>query len=237
MATLLLRLAGPLQAWGADSRFTVRATRRAPTKSGIIGLIAAAQGRRRSDPLEDLLGLHIAVRIDQPGSLLSDFQTAVNAKGKAMPLSERHYLEDAVFVAGVEGPRPLLEGIKESLSRPKFPLYLGRRSCPPSLPLVLELVDVSLVEALSAKQIPWQASAWFMKRVGTQGYKAEVLSDVPPVESDDSVALQETVSDVPISFDMENRRYSWRTVYRSRVRLKEAETSLVHDPLALLEDA
>lgn len=236
MATLLLRLAGPLQAWGANSRFTVRATRRAPTKSGIIGLIAAAEGRRRSDSLEDLLGLQIAVRIDQPGSLLSDFQTAIDPKGNAMPLSERHYLEDAVFVAGVEGPRPLLEGIKESLGHPKFPLYLGRRSCPPSLPLVLELVDMPLLEALSGKQIPWQASAWFMKRVGEQGYDAEVLSDVPPAQSDASVALQETVSDVPISFDMEHRRYSWRTVYRSRVRLKEAASSATHDPMSVLED-
>lgn len=237
MATLLLRLAGPLQSWGANSRFTVRATRRAPTKSGIIGLIAAAQGRRRSDPMEDLLALQIAVRIDQPGSLLSDFQTAINSKGKAMPLSERHYLEDAVFVAGVEGPRPLLEGIKDALSHPKFPLFLGRRSCPPSLPLVLELVDKPLLEALSPNQVPWQAATWFMKRVGDKGYDAEILSDVPPAGAGNSAALQEMVSDIPISFDMEHRRYSWRTVYRSRVQLKQAQTSVVHDPLEVLEDA
>ena len=34
MATLLLRLAAPLQAWGADSKFETRKTAREPTKSG-----------------------------------------------------------------------------------------------------------------------------------------------------------------------------------------------------------
>ena len=55
MTVLLLRLAGPLQSWGVKSRFTVRATELAPTKSGIIGMLAAAVGRRRTDPIEDLL--------------------------------------------------------------------------------------------------------------------------------------------------------------------------------------
>ena len=47
MATLLLRLAAPLQAWGADSKFETRKTNREPTKSGVIGLLAAALGLRR----------------------------------------------------------------------------------------------------------------------------------------------------------------------------------------------
>ena len=44
MATLLLRLAAPLQSWGADSKFEVRKTNREPTKSGVLGLLAAALG-------------------------------------------------------------------------------------------------------------------------------------------------------------------------------------------------
>ena len=54
MTVLLLRLAGPMQAWGVKSRFTVRSTELAPTKSGVIGMLAAATGRRRTDPIEDL---------------------------------------------------------------------------------------------------------------------------------------------------------------------------------------
>ena len=56
MATLLLKLAGPLQSWGSDSRFTETKTRHEPTKSGVIGLLAAALGRRRTEDVSDLAG-------------------------------------------------------------------------------------------------------------------------------------------------------------------------------------
>ena len=49
MATMLLRLAAPLQAWGVDSKFEIRKTNREPTKSGVLGLLAAALGLRRED--------------------------------------------------------------------------------------------------------------------------------------------------------------------------------------------
>ena len=63
MATLLLRLAAPLQSWGADSKFETRKTNREPTKSGVIGLLAAALGLRRDDAagIARLNGLHFAV--------------------------------------------------------------------------------------------------------------------------------------------------------------------------------
>jgi CRISPR system Cascade subunit CasD len=53
MSTLLLRLAAPIQAWGVD-KFERRGTERIPTKSGVIGLLAAALGRRRNESIEDL---------------------------------------------------------------------------------------------------------------------------------------------------------------------------------------
>ena len=81
MTVLLLRLAGPLQSWGVKSRFTVRATELAPTKSGIIGMLAAAVGRRRTDPIEDLLSLRFGVRKDQPGRVIRDFNTARTLDG------------------------------------------------------------------------------------------------------------------------------------------------------------
>ena len=45
MSTLLLRLAAPMQAWGAEAKFDRRTTQREPTKSGVTGLVAAALGR------------------------------------------------------------------------------------------------------------------------------------------------------------------------------------------------
>lgn len=49
MSTLLLRLAGPMQSWGTDSKFDVRRTQREPSKSGVIGLVAAVLGISRQD--------------------------------------------------------------------------------------------------------------------------------------------------------------------------------------------
>ena len=76
MSTLLLRLAAPIQSWGNDSRFEVRRTGKEPTKSGVIGLLAAALGRSRADSLDDLCSLRFGVRVDQEGQLLRDFHTA-----------------------------------------------------------------------------------------------------------------------------------------------------------------
>lgn len=106
MATLLLRLAAPLQSWGADSKFETRKTNREPTKSGVIGLLAAALGLRRDDAagLARLNGLHFAVRADREGSLLVDFHTANREedrkKGKAPYVTYRHYLQDAGLSGG-----------------------------------------------------------------------------------------------------------------------------------------
>lgn len=80
MAVLLLRLAAPLQSWGADSKFETRRTNREPTKSGVIGMLAAAVGLRRdrTAELETLNKLRFGVRIDREGELLVDFHMAKN---------------------------------------------------------------------------------------------------------------------------------------------------------------
>ena len=137
MATLVLRLAAPLQSWGADSKFETRKTNREPTKSGVIGLLAAALGLRRDDAagLARLNGLHFAVRADREGSLLVDFHTANREedrkKGKAPYVTYRHYLQDAVFLVGLESEdTALLQELETALKHPVYPLYLGRRSCP-----------------------------------------------------------------------------------------------------------
>ena len=66
MSTLLLRLAGPMQSWGTDSKFDVRRTGREPSKSGVIGLVAAALGIARQDrqALQTLNDLRFGVRVE-----------------------------------------------------------------------------------------------------------------------------------------------------------------------------
>ncbi|WP_214364582.1 type I-E CRISPR-associated protein Cas5/CasD [Pseudonocardia sp. H11422] len=230
MTALLLRLAGPLQSWGTSSRFTRRATDRVPSKSGIVGLLAAAQGRRRTDPLEELLGLTLAVRTEQPGRLERDFQTAARP-GERTPISvsTRHYLADAVFLAAVEGDPALLEGLQEALRRPHFPLYLGRRSCPPVGRIEHGLRDGTALTALNNE--PWHAAPWFQKAWREPRASLELVADCGPAEPD-----AELVRDEPLSFDPHHRQWEWRSVRRHDPVSVENPMFAGdrHDPMAVL---
>lgn len=228
-STLLLRFAGPMQAWGDNSRFNHRHTREAPTKSGVLGLLAAAGGRRRTDPIEDLVGLRFGVRTDQAGTVLRDFQTEIDWRtGKSKPLTQRYYLADAVFVAGLEGPTGLMEGLREALLAPVFPLYLGRRACPPSGRLVLGVRSISLVESLRAE--PWQASRWH-RRKQPATVELPITRDCQAGET-----AHESTRDQPITFDPAFRQYGWRDVIHEKGPAFDNPDAprLSHDPLAFL---
>lgn len=229
MTCLLLRLAAPLQSWGTSSRFVRRNTDRAPSKSGVIGMLASARGNRRVDPLEDLLELRIAARIEQPGRLERDFHTARTRDGsKSMPLSQRYYLADAVFLVAVQGREELLDGLRESLLRPASPLFLGRRSCPPAGKLLLRTHDSSAEDVLG--QEPWMASPWVQRRRQADSMvELEVVSDCEP-----GTAGSELVRDEPLSFDHRRREYNWRSVRHYRVRTqnpayRDAAHTVAHD--------
>lgn len=206
MSVLLLRLAGPMQAWGDSSRFVRRDTRMMPTKSGVLGLLAAADGRRRTESIEDLMGLGFGVRVDQPGSLMRDLQTAIDWEtGDSMPLSYRYYVADAVFVAAVEGDTALLEALATKVREPAFPLYLGRRGCPVSGKVLIGLVDEPLREAL--RGAAWEASPWYQRHLPRGLVELELVADAVPGDH-----VLETRRDVPMSFDPERREYGWREV-------------------------
>lgn len=167
--TLLLRLDGPMQAWGADSKFGIRETRAEPTKSGIIGLVAAALGRPRTADIGDLAALRFGVRIDRAGVVRRDFHTAgrggfYRASGKvergSVIISDRYYLSGACFTAGLEAEgdagRALLERLHSALLRPRWPLFLGRKAFPPAAPIVLSesVINAPLLEALRRAPLP-----------------------------------------------------------------------------------
>lgn len=149
MPTLLLRLSAPMQSWGTTSRFDERDSQMEPSKSGVIGLLCAALGRDRREAVDDLAALHMGVRVDQEGHLLKDYQTAtgvMTAAGKVdlkrTVLSPRYYLSDATFLVGLEGADgALLASLHTALSKPVWPLALGRKSFPPALPVQLPLPD------------------------------------------------------------------------------------------------
>jgi CRISPR system Cascade subunit CasD len=143
MSTLLIPLCGPLQSWGVDARFGERQTLREPSKSGVIGLICAALGRDRQEPIDDLASLRFGARIDRAGTLLRDYHTALDvvAAGSEKTdtvLSNRWYVADAAFLAGLEGDAALLGSIRAALADPVWPVFLGRKACPPACSLVPE---------------------------------------------------------------------------------------------------
>ena len=122
MSTLLLRFAAPMQAWGADSRFDIRKTNREPTKSGVVGLLAAALGLQRDAPLNELTALRMGVRVDREGVLLRDFHMVHGEKAPYVTM--RYYLCDAVFLVGVfSEDEVLMRRLEEAVRRPAFPLF------------------------------------------------------------------------------------------------------------------
>jgi CRISPR system Cascade subunit CasD len=157
-----------MQSWGTTSRFDQRDTGKEPSKSGVIGLLAAALGIDReewNDDLQALAALTMGVRHDRPGVLKRDYQTAQNiisadrSKVHETAVTTRDYLADAVFLVALEGPdRSLLERAHAALNNPVWPLALGRKSYVPSEPIGLEggVVDRPLLDALAAW--PWLAA-------------------------------------------------------------------------------
>ncbi|MET9959483.1 type I-E CRISPR-associated protein Cas5/CasD [Streptomyces sp. NPDC006326] len=213
MSVLTLRLAGPLQAWGSSARFARRTTETAPTKSGVLGMLAAALGRQRTTDLSDLAALSFAVRIDQPGTRVRDFQTARHADtGKAMPVSERFYLADAVFVAAVAGEDSFIRALHEAVRAPAYLPYLGRRSCPPQGPVDLAVTDGD-DPAAALRDEPWQAAAWHQERHHKQALVSlNILADASAGDLT-GTALR----DQPLSFDPSHRRYALRSVVATSV--------------------
>lgn len=169
MPTLLIRLAGPMQSWGTTSRFDQRDTGKEPSKSGVVGLIAAAMGIDRTNwkDLEPLSRLSMAVRHDRPGVPKRDYQTAGCAEADTIikadgtqsrdgVVSQRFYIADAAFLVALEGDNGvLLEKAQAKLKDPVWPPALGRKSYLPSEPIWIEqgLQDAPMRDVLA--RWPW----------------------------------------------------------------------------------
>jgi CRISPR system Cascade subunit CasD len=170
MPTLLLKLVGPMQSWGTISRFDHRDTGKEPSKSGVIGLLAAAMGidRENWEDLEPLTRLRMGARHDRPGIPKRDYQTAGCASTDTIikadrsqakdggVVSQRDYLADAAFLVALEGDDiSLLEKADTALRDPVWPLALGRKSYVSSEPIWCDggVREAGLLETL--KTHPW----------------------------------------------------------------------------------
>lgn len=204
MPTLLLRLMGPMQSWGTTSRFDHRDTGKEPSKSGVVGLLAAALGIERENwtDLEPLSRLAMGVRHDRAGVPKRDYQTAkdiVSADGKkvhATAVTTREYLADAAFLVGLGcKDRALLERLHAALRDPIWPLALGRKSYVPSESIWIKdgVLETSLRDTLA--QWPWITSA--------QKWEAPPERLMVSFESDDGSGLLKM--DQPLSSFAERR--------------------------------
>lgn len=211
MPTLLLRCVAPLQSWDTQSNFGVRTSGREPSKSGIVGLLCAALGRPRTEPIADLAALQMGVRVDQEGTLLRDWHTAgkggyFKASGKVerknLITSTRYYLSDAIFLVGLQSEnRSLLTQLHAALNNPYWMLFLGRKSCPPSLP-------VYLLDGLQDK--PLQTALKTYEWLGNKRRYKNVPKRVRIVlEADNGSQIH---NDFPISFEKRKRKFAPRRV-------------------------
>ncbi len=231
--TLLLRLSAPLQSWGSGSFYDRRETDYMPTKSGIIGMLAAALGRKRNESLDDLAELNFGVRIDLPGTKLDDFHITQMGEKLNTNLSSRAYLNDAIFLVGLEWEDSgFLQMLENALRQPKFCIFLGRKSCPPTLPLVLGIREGSLESALREEE--WLVPKWRKKSL------FRFTQEIPLRIVMESLTGNAVKKDVPVSFSPMGREYRFR-------RMKEVSPKIVtngcasvtalteHDPMTGLK--
>lgn len=217
-ACLALLLDGPMQSWGFASRFTRRTTALHPTKSGVVGLLAAALGIDKHGADEAAQVARLAALqcttvtlpkkrggTELPMLRLSDYHTigggydkdtdwmkkprAASGATLETVLSERHYLLDARFGVLLEGERDWLEQIASKLRDPTWGLWLGRKCCIPASPL--------LVGVGSDRNAAWQL---LLKAANLD--EASTLSQFDHViEGEDAEGLDaEWLNDTPVAF-------------------------------------
>ena len=179
---LLFTLYAPLASWGEIAVGETRGSWDRPSRSAVLGLLAAAMGITRDeqdghDALDEGYGL--AVRLDSSGTSRVDYHTAQTAAeaeirkafGKGRPqtrrallsvaerqtiVSRREIREDALATVAAwrtrEDARWPLEMLKQALERPVFTLYAGRKGNAFGLPLGPRIVDATTLAGAFAQR-------------------------------------------------------------------------------------
>ena len=221
---LALYLKGPLQSWGFDSQYNRRNSGLMPTKSAIAGMCCAAFGYPRgSDKEHEFLSSFGKVRMtaiaiprnvakkELPVRRLQDFHTVQNTRrasgsiNKDCVLTYRQYLMDAAFGILFEGDMVLLGEIATALADPKWGIWLGRKTCIPSAPVLTGLKE------------NWDDALGLVKKSRDEALR--LIIGEKPLESftrqedvDDFAEGKDTLPDVPLSFATERRLFSPRRV-------------------------
>lgn len=201
---LIMRLDGPMQAWGGHTFEDFRPSYLFPTRSGLLGLVAACLGIERDDHSRQealATSLDFTVRADtgalrpEPGDAvqpkltvrLADFHTVLAARrvdGKPSPypvVSRREYLFDACFTVAV-GERAdaavKLDEVAAGLKRPVFTPFLGRRACPLARPLFDRFDEADTALAVLEKVAPHNGTV-YAESAALRSAQQLLLRDVP----------------------------------------------------------
>lgn len=226
MSVLVLVLDGVLQSWGTTTIGHARTTNTYPTKSAIVGMIANALGREREDDIQDIAEISYAVRVDSPGDLQRDYHlvsilTQPSKGDRVGRITERFYLADAVFTIAISHHNPsFLQDISNALNKPSRALFLGRKSCPPSRPVVYGNVEGDIDNALN--NIAWQANQASQDAYTYQYVTLDVFKE-PSSEYEGMNA--DVLLDEPLSFNHRARRYASRGIFRDKVTLKVSDNA------------
>ena len=221
---LALRLEGPLQSWGFDSQYSRRNTGLLPTKSAIAGMCCAALGYSRGCNEEGFFlaqfsKLHMTaiaiphegIRKALPVRRLQDYHTVQNtrtAKGdlKDCHITHRQYLTDAAFGVILEGDNDFLSKIVQALADPKWGIWLGRKTCIPTAPVLADVKMNSGELFCLLKETRDEALKLLIgdKELKSFTYQADV---------DDFTDGRDAIPDTPISFAIEKRLFSPRRIF------------------------
>jgi len=237
-AYLALLLDGPLQAWGASSRFQRRTTELFPTKSGVVGMVCAAMGLSKGSAEEQRLlpalaefdmtvlviprirsnartgrtrALDIRRMEDyhtvgggydprtEPQSITRTASGKVNQKrGQAVAVvTHRQYLLDARFGVLLDGAHSLLGRAADALRNPVWGVWLGRKTCIPAAPL---LVEANGENVFAERRAAFEALLLAHYRLSGQ----EPPDTLPDESLFDRVlegtGFTDSIRDVPVSF-------------------------------------
>ena len=240
MKHLALYLRAPLQSWGASSKFGDRGTLDAPTRSGLLGLLAAACGVDKNDEARDrdwlsrAAALSLTVLAFRRGDRLTDYHTVgggfdekdpwqrrmipVTSGGKprGTDITHRDYLADSVFGAILAGDDALVVEMAAALADPVWGVWLGRKSCIPTEPVLAGVFDSEeSAQGALAERLRGSLERGGGKVAGKREDEA-VKFDLVEAVADEA---EETLLDVPVSFN--RREYHARRVRRE-----------IHEPMA-----
>jgi len=205
---LLIKLQGPMQAWGKETFEGLRPSDLFPGRSALLGLLAACMGIDRTDRTsQQALAASViyAVRVDRQGIKMTDYHTVKDARENYHGLKShdtiqtwREYWQDAIFtvaIGSLEQAEVTLSDIEQALTKPVYTPVLGRRSCPIAYPLLARKVMADNV-----------ADALNLDGVVARIYSEEYSEDAIPLRK----------RDVPIIH--QPRQFSSRMVYMSQAK-------------------